>query len=80
MGLPPNLQCASLASPSVNLLHAAALKDGLEIVSECIEIEFAKTAGCKQFAEMVSFFKRNRISAHCWLNRPTGCTAIKGTP
>ena len=45
----------------VKLLRAAALKDGLEIVREFIEIESAKAAGRKQFAEMVSFFKRNRM-------------------
>ena len=35
-------------------------KDGLEIVREFIEVESAKTAGRKQFSEMVTFFKRNR--------------------
>jgi site-specific DNA recombinase len=44
----------------VKLLHAAALKEGFEIVREFIEVESAKAAGRKQFAEMVTFFKRNR--------------------
>ena len=44
----------------VKLLRAAALKEGFEIVREFIEVESAKAAGRKQFAEMVTFFKRNR--------------------
>jgi DNA invertase Pin-like site-specific DNA recombinase len=44
----------------VKLLRAAASKEGLEIVREFIEVESAKSAGRKQFAEMVTFFKRNR--------------------
>lgn len=44
----------------VKLLRAAAQKDGLEIVRDFIEIESAKTAGRKQFSEIVTFFKHNR--------------------
>ena len=44
----------------VKLLRAAASRDGFEIVREFIEVESAKAAGRKQFAEMVAFFKRNR--------------------
>ena len=44
----------------VKLLRAAALKEGLAIVHEFIEVESAKTTGRKLFAEMVAFFKRNR--------------------
>src|ERR1019366_7234668 len=44
----------------VKFLRAAASKDGFEIVREFIEVESAKAAGRKQFAEMVAFFKRNR--------------------
>jgi site-specific DNA recombinase len=44
----------------VKLLRAAALKDGIKIVREFVEVESAKAAGRKQFAEMVTFFKRNR--------------------
>jgi len=44
----------------VKLLRAAASKDGFEIVREFIEVESAKAAGRKQFAEMVVYFKRNR--------------------
>src|SRR5471030_599184 len=44
----------------VKLLREAAAKDGLEIVHEFIEIESAKDAGRKQFAEMVTYFKRHR--------------------
>ena len=35
-------------------------QEGVEIVREFIEIESAKAAGRKQFAEMVTYFKRNR--------------------
>ena len=45
----------------VKLLRAAASKDGIEVVREFIEVESAKAAGRKQFAEMVTFFKRNRL-------------------
>jgi predicted site-specific integrase-resolvase len=44
----------------VKLLRAAATKEGFEIVREFIEVESAKAAGRKKFAEMVAFFKRNR--------------------
>jgi DNA invertase Pin-like site-specific DNA recombinase len=44
----------------VKLLRAAALKDGIKIVREFVEVESAKATGRKQFAEMVTFFKRNR--------------------
>jgi site-specific DNA recombinase len=44
----------------VKLLRAAASKDGIEVVREFIEVESAKAAGRKQFAEMVTYFKRNR--------------------
>jgi site-specific DNA recombinase len=44
----------------VKLLRAAALKDGFEIVREFIEIESAKATGRQKFAEMVTYFKRNR--------------------
>jgi site-specific DNA recombinase len=44
----------------VNLLREAGAKDRLEIVHEFIEIESAKDAGRKQFAEMVTYFKRHR--------------------
>ncbi len=46
--------------PRSNLLRAAASKDGIEVVREFIEVESAKAAGRKQFAEMVTYFKRNR--------------------
>ena len=36
------------------------MKEGFEIVREFVEVESAKAAGRKQFAEMVTFFKRNR--------------------
>ena len=36
------------------------VEKGFEIVREFVEVESAKTAGRKQFAEMVTFFKRNR--------------------
>ena len=42
------------------MLRAAAAKEGFEIVHEFIEVESAKAAGRKRFAEMVAFFKRNR--------------------
>ena len=45
----------------VKLLHAAASKEGLEIVHEFIEVESAKAAGRKLFDEMVTYFKRNRM-------------------
>jgi site-specific DNA recombinase len=45
----------------VKLLRASALKDGIEILREFIEIESAKFAGRKQFAEMITFLKRNRM-------------------
>src|ERR1035441_1075717 len=44
----------------VKLLRAAASKEGFEILHEFIEVESAKAAGRKKFAEMVAFFKRNR--------------------
>jgi DNA invertase Pin-like site-specific DNA recombinase len=44
----------------VKLLRASASKEGFEIVREFIEVESAKVAGRKKFAEMVTFFKRNR--------------------
>jgi site-specific DNA recombinase len=44
----------------VKLLRAAALREGIEIVREFVEVESAKAAGRKQFSEMVAFFKRNR--------------------
>ena len=44
----------------VKLLRAAALKEGLEIVREFIEVESAKAAGRKEFTEMVNYLKRNR--------------------
>ncbi len=44
----------------VRLLRDAASKDGLTIQREFIEVESAKAAGRKKFAEMVSYFKRNR--------------------
>ncbi len=44
----------------VKLLRAAASKDGIEVVREFIEVESAKAAGRKQFAEMVTYLKRNR--------------------
>ena len=44
----------------VKLLRSAASKDGIEVVREFIEVESAKAAGRKQFAEMVTYFKRNR--------------------
>ena len=44
----------------VKLLRAAASKEGFTILHEFIEVESAKAAGRKQFAEMVAFFKRNR--------------------
>jgi DNA invertase Pin-like site-specific DNA recombinase len=44
----------------VKLLRAAASNEGFEILREFIEVESAKAAGRKQFAEMVTFFKRNR--------------------
>ncbi len=44
----------------VKLLRAAASRDGIEIVRDFVEVESAKAAGRKQFAEMVTFFKRNR--------------------
>jgi DNA invertase Pin-like site-specific DNA recombinase len=44
----------------IKLLRAVASNEGIEIVREFVEVESAKTAGRKQFAEMVTFFKRNR--------------------
>jgi site-specific DNA recombinase len=44
----------------VKLLRATAMKEGFEIIREFVEVESAKVAGRKQFAEMVAFFKRNR--------------------
>jgi site-specific DNA recombinase len=44
----------------VKFLRAAASKDEFDIVREFIEVESAKSAGRKQFAEMVTFFKKNR--------------------
>ena len=44
----------------VKLLRAVALKEGFEIVREFVEVESAKAAGRRQFAEMVTFFRRNR--------------------
>jgi DNA invertase Pin-like site-specific DNA recombinase len=44
----------------VKLLRAAASREGLEITREFIEVESAKAAGRKEFAEMVNYFKRNR--------------------
>ncbi len=45
----------------VKLLRATAQEEGFEIVREFVEIESAKVAGRKQFSEMVTFFKRNRM-------------------
>ena len=44
----------------VKLLRIAALKEGLEIAHEFIEVESAKAAGRKESNEMVNYFKRNR--------------------
>ncbi len=44
----------------VKLLRSVAHEKGYKIVREFVEVESAKASGRKQFAEMVSFFKRNR--------------------
>ena len=44
----------------MKLLRTFAANQGIEIAREFIEIESAKSAGRKQFAEMVTYFKRNR--------------------
>jgi DNA invertase Pin-like site-specific DNA recombinase len=44
----------------VKLLRAAAVKEGITIVQEFVEVESAKAAGRKLFNEMVSYFKHNR--------------------
>jgi DNA invertase Pin-like site-specific DNA recombinase len=43
----------------IKMLRATASKEGLEIAREFIEVESAKATGRQQFAEMVTFFKRN---------------------
>ncbi len=48
----------------VKLLRAAAQKEGIEIVREFIEVESAKTAGRKQFAEMVTLLQTQSILPH----------------
>ena len=44
----------------VKLLRSVAASQGLELVREFIEVESAKSAGRKQFSDMVTFFKRTR--------------------
>ena len=44
----------------VKLLHTVASEKGLEIAREFVDVESAKTTGRKLFAEMVTYFKRNR--------------------
>ena len=44
----------------VKLLRTVASEKRLEIVREFVDVESAKTTGRKLFAEMVTYFKRNR--------------------
>ena len=44
----------------VKLLRTVASEKGLGIVREFVDVESAKTSGRKLFAEMVTYFKRNR--------------------
>jgi site-specific DNA recombinase len=44
----------------LKLLHDYAFRNGIEIVSEFIDVETAKTAGRTNFGEMLKFLKRNR--------------------
>jgi site-specific DNA recombinase len=43
----------------LKLLREYALKNGIQIVREFVDVETAKVAGRKQFEEMVRFFQRN---------------------
>src|SRR5437764_2998846 len=43
----------------LKLLREYALKNGIKILREFVDVETAKTAGRKQFGEMVLFFQQN---------------------
>src|SRR5207302_8010060 len=45
----------------LKLLREYAIKNGIKILHEFIDVETAKTAGRKEFGRMVAFFEKNAL-------------------
>ena len=57
----------------VKLLRAAAVKEGITIVQEFVEVESAKAAGRKLFNEWFLTSSTIALARSSWWKRPTGC-------